>query len=254
MTQQVTNTSRWQVTNQVATFEANAFRAKVDLSGGSSVGLEDLKLQSVPLAGHLLEITPSSSLALDGLREFYSRGADLVGVYSVKHPRHSWLTAYWRGEIPPSDARYPVGMTLLLSLQTDALDTQPAVTVVSTLAAEAAFALDIEQNRFMEVDQELIVEQPQASSRSAGLVLLRLPGGLLSYCEVVEASDQTALRVDRAELDGFRVTWTLMEGFLEKGVIRRGRVAGVFLARQHDMAAALSWRDEFVSRPVPLTT
>jgi hypothetical protein len=73
-----------------------------------------------------------------------------------------------------------------------------------------------------------------------------------SYAEMVYPGDFTESYIRRSD-DGWHTTWDLFPERLEKGVIRRARMRGVFFAGE-DLSTALAAFEHFQASPLPLTT
>jgi hypothetical protein len=89
-----------------------------------------------------------------------------------------------------------------------------------------------------------------------GCLLFRLPGGELSYAEMVHAADfqHDELSWEDRPHGVLRIAHRLFRTSLEKGVILRARVRGVFLPRQNDAAIAAECYAAFVAADPPLGT
>jgi hypothetical protein len=77
---------------------------------------------------------------------------------------------------------------------------------------------------------------------------------MASYAEIMPRSDYKNLRVVRETEGTWRTGWELFADFLEKGVICRARLYGVFLPRANDRELAVAYFDAITKRPLPLTT
>jgi hypothetical protein len=84
-------------------------------------------------------------------------------------------------------------------------------------------------------------------------MLWRLPGGELSYAEIVPASDFRRLRVERFD-HSIGAQWEMFSEFLEKGVIRRARLQAMFVPRADDVQIVAESCQSIALRPLPLTT
>ncbi|MEX0599465.1 MAG: hypothetical protein WD205_02405, partial [Rhodothermales bacterium] len=135
-------------------------------------------------------------------------------------------------------------LSLIVSVQTDLLDSHPQIRVTTRLAAD-----ELIEHR------ALSIEHPASSiEHPASCLLWRLAGGKLSYAEIVPESDFRQLTVER-DADGVAsVHWDLFAEFLEKGVIRRARIQGAFLPRQDDIELAAACCRAIDRRALPLTT
>jgi hypothetical protein len=100
------------------------------------------------------------------------------------------------------------------------------------------------------VDGEQAID---ARASGCGLVW-RLPGGRLSYAEIMPTSDFRQISVRREPTGDCQSCWELFAEFLEKGVIRRARLQSLFLLRENDVQLAADCCRAIERRPLPLTT
>jgi hypothetical protein len=89
-------------------------------------------------------------------------------------------------------------------------------------------------------------------------VLLRLPELGVSYAEMVHPADPGRSELHRVskpspEAAALELRHHLFTAALEKGVILRARVLGVFLERADDEAAAAGYYQAFAATAPPLT-
>jgi hypothetical protein len=194
-------------------------------------------------------------LATWKLDEAYVRGSDLVATYAKTPPYHIAPQAYWRATWIA--AWQAVKLELVLSVQTDLLDSQPRMTIESGGQATGLWlASEFAAGAF----RPWSPGDPPGLSSSDGLPLLcviRNEEAGFSYAELVHPSDFVAASIDadRGAAGGvFAIRSTLFPERLEKGVIRRARVSGWFLPVENDLAAAAALAQEFVAEPLPLTT
>lgn len=195
-----------------------SIEARVSASNPAG-GLENLKRGGVSLAGLLLADPAVEHAAA----ETYVRGLDFVGTYppSADFPFRS--QRYWSARALTGDA---VALTLTLSLQTDLLDSAPRVELVSrVLGAEA------------ELDAE-------------GRGVLRVPDGGM----IVVAPHPTDAPECVVDTLGEAVLLRVAPPFLEKGVIRRVRIAAIMFPPGGGEPDAVGdavgdWADD----PLPLT-
>jgi hypothetical protein len=239
----------WKFTHPIAELRGDSLSAKVDVTK-PQLGLRSVAVQQHGMSGTLLSLTSGDTAAWPaGLAEAYVRGGDLVATYS---PGSDWPYApsiYWR--IESRDVAL-AAISLLVSIQTDLLDTHPLVRVSSQMPAEEVLQLS-------ESDQGTLTAVAVKGRRtihptsSATGIVWRLAGGKTSYAEFAEPNDFRQLVVDHT--DGVcRSAWELFAEFLEKGVIRRARLHAVFLPRENDVALAAELFRSLGSRPLPLTT
>jgi hypothetical protein len=169
------------------------------------------------------------------LADTYVRGGDLVAAYG-RMP--NWPFApqiYWRAESIAVPQTLLATLSLMVSIQTDSLETHPAIRVATRLAA-------------VEVG-----EVGHAAGSGAQALLWRLTGQDVSYVEIVPSSDFCDVSIE-CDADGhFTATWSLFGEFLEKGVIRRIQVMSAFLPRERDEELAAECCRALARRPLPLT-
>lgn len=178
----------------------------------------------------------------------YVRADDLVATYLPRTDHQ--VQVYWRCsalvEMPET-----VAVDLQVSVQTDRLDSDAAQVATSSLpVGEVLRLVDSSAARFAPIE-------PSAVSISAadgpGCLLFRPAKLGISYAEMIHASDFTE---DRLAWRGAEITveHRLFAMRLEKGVILRARVRGLFMPRAGDeLAAAAAYRD-LLRAELPLTT
>jgi hypothetical protein len=200
----------------------------------------------------------AAPLAQWKLEESYIRGSDLVTTYAKTPPYHVAPQAYWRASwIPEWTA---VKLELVLSVQTDLLDSQPQCTIESGGQATQLSQADAFSPQAFEewsTIDDAPIPDTLAGHALPRLFVFRNERAGFSYAELVHPSDFVAASIDadrRAGGDVFAVRSTLFPERLEKGVIRRARVAGWFLPLENDLTAAAALAQAFVGEPLPLTT
>jgi hypothetical protein len=130
----------------------------------------------------------------------------------------------------------PCAVFLLVSVQTDLLDTHPEIRVTTRLPAVE------------------VMELRHDAESQAQALLWRLVEADWSYLEFVPRSDYGELAIGGDASGQMTCEWRLFGEFLEKGVIRRARVSAAFLPRERDDAVAAECCRHFANRPLPLTT
>lgn len=191
---------------------------------------------------------------LPPLREQYARGDDLVCGFG---PTENWpfqVELRWKTiQVPGTLA----GVELLVSVCTEVLDSRPSLLVRSRLlAAEVIRVGDRGANQQI----PLPISQPAEpialppENKGNGL-LVRVPGESLSYAEMVNPVDfrcsQFAWKetADTGHLAELSHQWAL--DHLEKGVILRARVRGLWFSRDDDVTvAAEAYRDFLAAKPL----
>jgi hypothetical protein len=190
------------------------------------------------------------------LEDHYVRGDDLVCAFGPKSDWPYFLDATWsRIEAPGTLA----ALELVVSIRTELLEARPEFRVRSRLVAPEAFQL-VESShapRFDAVlpdhDKPLLLQPEEATP----CLLFRLPGEELSYAEMAHPADfqNSQLSLDEAERGpSMNLTHRWSLDHLEKGVILRGRVRGLWLARSNDQEQAAACYRDLVAAAPPLST
>jgi hypothetical protein len=225
----------WRVVGSEARLKIPQFTASVDLTQ-PQLGVAELSLCGRQLAGvHLLEIHTLDALDIPPLRlqDYYVRGADLVACYE-ELGRDVRVQVYWRAMSDTTPAI--AGLELIVSVQTDSLSSDPRLGIGSRIPAGEVLRLS---------DQTL---------------LHRLAPGSHSYVQMIDSGDCSQLEVEQLPTAGDAAAgstvhshFRLFDDRLEKGVIRRARMRGVFVPGQGDTAAAAQCLREFARSELPLT-
>ncbi len=244
----------WRLRRTFGDLQCGSFAARVDASQ-PLLGVHGLRIREQSIAGGLLKLMPSDVSAWPvAVADAYVRGSDLVATYE---PANDWPyapTIYWRAEQTTAEHGALATLSLLVSIQTNLLDTHPRVRVETELPAEEVLRLSASAEGKL---NSLALDSKKCTivSESATTgVLWRLPGGQVSYVEIAEANDFRQLVIERGDRGVCRADWELFAEFLEKGVIRRARLQAAFLPRENDVELAADLCRSLESRPLPLTT
>jgi len=230
--------------------------APIAASGWSLAGLVatsgDRSLDLAAPAAGLGETRPGEAdrlLGLDlrsprgeaGLVDHWVRGDDLVAVYEPADPRRLRATAIWRPLPAPA-----TGWELVVSAQTSLVESDSAVAVTASLAAD-----------------ELSWSRGDASGPNAWLPLdgtacppeatcLRVRRGAEAVLVAVHPADARQIVISRAG-PRVHVNCWLFSTALEKGVLLRSRVLAA-VGPATDTAWADAILAAFAAAPPPLTT
>jgi hypothetical protein len=248
----------WQLENHSAHLAGPLLAAEVNTLEPWQ-GLHALCLPHAPavaasvLQAEVRELVAPNRLPLD----CYVRGDDLVVTYAPSEARNIQAQLYWRA-VSNAAARY-AGVELILSAQTHLLDSRPALTTVSSLpdgpvlCALGETASPQRELVFHAVDCGAGGGRRFDESQPVAAWLFQPRGAVYSYVEMVYPTDYVETAVETRG-DGLRLANQLFPDRLEKGVIRRARVCGVFVPRATDIASAQAAYQAFVGQPLPLTT
>lgn len=224
-------------------------------------GLNQLILDNKPLTGSLWKIAlgdeDEKPIAGAGeLRETFQRGQDLFVSCTGPGDKPYRTSIYWRAEVSSSKAAYAI-LSLIVSVETDTLGSQPQIEVRSNLAANEAIYLKtvgvISPRAETLADGGLEVVGNGEPCMLGG-ILYRLPGGQFSLLELTHPTDFHSLHVQRETRGTWSTEWQLLGQFLEKGVIRRARMQAVILPRQNDINLAAECCSAFTTSDIPLST
>ena len=248
----------WQLDYPHAEFHSDRWSAVLDLANARN-GLTQLVAGSQSLRGALMGVAvgrPSEAAgAIDqGDCEAYLRGDDLVAVYDRLQQNSLRTSIYWRATGSTHNDDPGESMLLMVSVETDLLDNWPAVQISSELnAAELLLMESADENvgrcgstwNAVKPSSEGCLHYPTA-------VLMRPHDCDVSYLEMTHPSDFQSLDYEHHN-GAVSVCWNLLGQFLEKGVIRRARLQGVWLPRQDDQQTAVERYRRFADSAAPLT-
>ena len=246
----------WKLEKDVARLQLDQFGAKVNLAqpdeGLVEVQPDAGRLAGAGLLGIAIPLLTASEQFL--LIERYVRGPDLVAAYEESAQWPVRVDALWRVASPAPGEPFVAAVELLVSVRTRALDSRPELAVQSRVpAAEVLRLIGPEDARYRPLSPAPEAMRPE---EGPGCLLFRLPRSDFSYAEMVHPADFQYDELTRsAEGDGtFRISHRLFSEPLEKGVIRRARVEGVFLPRSDDMQIAAAHYTVFAAAEPPLAT
>lgn len=212
------NDRLWQLEDSVASLAGTDWTVDVARPGN---GLRGESLGGASAA--VLAVGPSRPQAEPlELAEVYTRGSDLVASYAPTKNFPFRTELYWRAEQiqPASDGSNDgnaARLTLIASVETDLLDTWPLLSVCSRLEAAAQPLAASETGTLAPA------EESNASS-------VLIAGDGVAWFEAVHPSDRSEAMLDcEPDAGGSTSHWRLFSQFLEKGVIRRARVAAALL-------------------------
>lgn len=179
--------------------------------------------------------------------EMHARGTDLIASYAENQSRDVRPEFLWRFiELAPQAG---TGLELIASAQSSKLSSDPHLETRSRISSGQVFRIGNS-----ELHQRIDLDRPDAAVQSGSweFFLIRPDNIQLSYAEFVHPSDfvRTEVRAVR-ETGLLEISHDLFAQSLEKGVIRRGRVRGIFLPREKDIATARAQFDCFAnSKPL----
>jgi hypothetical protein len=187
----------------------------------------------------------------------YVRSGDLVVTYADQPAPAMRTQVYWRACAHQRDGAI-AALELVVSVQTDLVDSRPTLSVRSQLVAAEAYRLtDPERGAFAGIVPALGEPAPDDDADVPQCYLFRLPGRQYSYAEMVQPPDARQSHWD-GWLQGadyrLQLRHELFPQQLEKGVILRARVLGVLVDRQDDKARTAAHWASFLRDELPLAT
>ena len=243
----------WRIGASSASLQSPLLCGEVDLKRPAR-GLFNLCWRSQALAEHeILGVElAAGEVAAGSLADCYPRGGDLIATYEQTAARPMRVQIDWRAAEIDSLA---ISIDLQLSVQTSLLDSRPALAVASRLpAGEARRLVDADSGAFERL-------APAAAAILAGELpggphcwLFRWPDRGLSYAEMAFPSDSHGERLTLSDAGRLELRRRVFVDSLEKGVILRTRIRGVYLPSPRDEELAAAAYREFIHSPPPLDT
>jgi hypothetical protein len=253
----------WQVENHCASLCMERLSGSIDLSRPGN-GITRLSIDGQPLdSASLFQIAQGAApLSTSDVAQVdhYVRGADLVATYEETDSRRLRAQLYWRA--PRSSMRDVLGaIELIASVQTSLLESDPLLTVQSVLpTAEVSLLKSAADVSYQQVRGPAATNFDFRSHGKVCCFLVRPSGASWSYAEMVHPLDAQSSRVEfQSSSSGPSSNMVLLqhrlfEERIEKGVILRARVWGLFLPRDGDLAAAAAHYRAFAAQEPPLST
>jgi hypothetical protein len=246
----------WRIEQNLATLSRPALRATLDLARPHD-GLTSVAYRDRPFSGHLLGVAvePNQDSCAGSLVDSYARVGDLVATYAQTPTRPTRVQVYWRTVAEIADSAGAEAVDLQVSVQTSLLDAAAVVVAQSRLnTSETHRLIDVDAVRFEPIDLPTTVRRKLTPADGPGCLVFRSASGDMSYVEMIHPADFHEDALVR-EFDGMiSLSHDLFVSSLEKGVILRARVRGLFLPRDNDLPAAADAYRAFVDSKLPLTT
>ncbi len=248
----------WQLDENRAVFQTPTFTLEIDTHSPESGAVLCQMAGDTYQNASLLRIHSKSPSEVGGpvCENVHQRGPDLVVDYRMsKVPEFTWQV-YWRALTGLDSRNVLGGVELILSVQTELLDSDPRMIVESHLSNSRMLRVDGSQPTSAEaIEIDVSDISSPVKLNPPGILLCRPCEASFSYLELVHPSDFIDLEIACAsrELSEYASRFTMFEAPLEKGVIRRGRLRGLLLSRDDDVASARSCYEQFTASPIPLT-
>jgi hypothetical protein len=239
----------WTLDGSVARFTCGGLAGSVDVRAAHR-GLHELEFDGAGLPGFLMGVRADAERVetlgqepaanLGAASDAYIRGQDLVATYRETEARRFTVQCYWRvGPLSGGVGGRPSAMVdAIVSIQTRQWEAFPSVSVSSAMPAEAS---------------QLLPKQVGGGECGEMAILFSLPDRPWSYGETTYPGD-FSMREVGAEADGVRRTrWSFGRKFMERGVIRRLRLRGVFASMEDDADTLRRLQRALAAEDPPLT-
>jgi hypothetical protein len=216
--------------------------------------LQELRLDGRPLSANLLGVLLGQHIET-APTDAYVRGEDLVVTYAQSIGRALRVQVYWRCVSNPS----ALVLELQVSVQTDELGIATPIVAYSQMAVvEVRRLIDSAGASFATLSLKPGSVEQLVPQDGPGCLLFDPPAIAWSYAEMIHPADFQADQIGmHAPVEGrLRATLEhrLFPGSLEKGVILRARLRGMFVPQSGaEHAAAVDYL-QFLRAPLPLTT
>jgi hypothetical protein len=180
----------------------------------------------------------------------YIRGQDFIVSGHAAGPHRITPHIYWRAAFhrEVNAAR----IELVLSAQTDLLDSTPTWPIASFVRDSALLHCDLRSETGAE-DISAAARSFDAMASNEHLFVFRIASLGITYAQMVHPSDFAGASVASDGRQPMVVNSTLFPDRLEKGVIRRGRICGWFMPTDSDLETVVRLARQFVDEPLPLT-
>ena len=216
--------------------------------GLSNVSIDGTSLADIQLLGidaPNLTSGPAASVPVDA----YVRQNDLVATYGETDGQRRRLQAYWRVIELESNCTAIAVFELVVSVQTELLDSHPAMSVVSCYTRSECLRYGA-----IGSDKPEPLEFGEAHDRD-GFLLVRPEGAAVSFMQAAHPADFAGYQASPSDDSQrqFKVRHPLFSEQLEKGVIRRARVRVAIVPRADDLSLTADCYRQFAASEPMLT-
>ena len=249
----------WQIRENSAHLRLPGLEAAVNIAVPSD-GLGQLRVNGGALSGSVfgLALPPDGQNVADNETEAYLRGDDLVATHSATQQWPFRAQVCWRAVHATLGLQTFGGVDLIASVQTQLLDSQPELSVTTCLPASQLLVLGGADDDLFDVvtpnGQQPITLAP---TDGAGCLLYRFAADsgapTFSYAEMIHQGDAGPTTLQQEPTGSLSLVRRIFSDRLEKGVILRTRLRGIFLEASGDAIAALAWYRAWLESELPLT-
>jgi hypothetical protein len=246
----------WTLSENQAVFKDNTLSASLDVQMPRS-GIQNIAFGTQTLPGlKPLQVTVNPPVNQETIIEAYVRGDDLVATYAQLPERTVRPQLYLRHLDADSLAGQGqrAGLELMVAVQTCLLDSDPTLSAFTEASAAEVLALGADQRDWESVDLTSASESAcqLSAEKFAGVFVFRLSDCDLSYAELVYPSDFQGAEL-HVQDHSVALSYHLFPEFLEKGVIRKGRIRALVMERSGDLTCAQRCFEQWAAAPPPLT-
>jgi hypothetical protein len=199
-------------------------------------------------------IRSSNAASIDMPRtESYARGRDVIAVFEEAGQAPVRVDCLWRASAAGDP--FLTAIDLVVSVRTQVLDSRPELAVASAIPASEVLRLrGLGPDHWTELCPTPAAKMVIDPEGGTGCLLFRLPGAEVSYAEMVHPADfqYDELERDASQTAVARLAHRLFRTHLEKGVMLRARVRGLFVRRADDAAVAARCYAAFADADPPL--
>lgn len=247
----------WSLEGSTARWHAESLQLHVDVKH-PELGLQAISWRGRALSAfQLLRVVALTDGGQgSALEDVYVRGRDVVATYGQTACSPLRTQVYWRvSQLPDVDGA--VVLEAIVSAQTQLLDSDPRVEISSVLAGRDWHLL---RGPAEYGDGESLAIDPQRACRldvppEGVAVFLRTPDGACTYGQLIPQTDWVDSRI---VWDPARAATTLTVVYfaarLEKGVLRRTRIAALLVPRDRDIDHLRAYWSASQCAAPPLTT
>lgn len=240
----------WELRGQVASAQLGEYRVDID-AVNPQAGVRWSTDRKLAFQGNTLQfVPPTSAKGPLQLHEIYVRGRDVVASYDQLPGAEVQPQLYWR--LLQHEPLEAIGVELMISMQTSLLHSEPKCHVESSLPGVRTASWDAASKTWRHSEEGPAFHLQLATQGRGCVTWFSAAKEHYSYIEVVYPDD-----VVSQELTAGNVSSCFFAEHLEKGVIRRGRIAGWLVPNKLLMSgptAALQLLDAACAEPLPLTT
>lgn len=238
------NAIPWTLNGTHAHLAHARIKASIELAH-ANVGLTEFSINGATLANTSLLNIVAPSLTSKPPIDIYVRQQDLVATYEEPDGQRQRLQAYWR--VVNSDSEpFTTTLELVVSVQTDLLDSHPAMFASSQFVAAEVSRFAVAENNEPVLIRRNAVDQ-------AGFLLIRPHDAEASFMQAAHPTDFAGIELSQSDgtFQPVELRHPLFAESLEKGVIRRARIRLAILPRENDLALATAcYRDFAASEPM----